>query len=289
MSAVRDLALGLAASGFKRGEKLSVIGDNRPRLYMAQIAAQCFGGVAVPVYQDSIAAELVYVLEHAEVSVIVVEDQEQVDKILSLKDRLPHLRFLIYDDPLGHAAVQRSVSNRFEEIHAAGRDFGAKNPGFVERRSGKAAGDDLALLAYTSGTTGRLQGRDAVPSQPHRQRPRLSPRREDIRRERRMAVLPAYGLDRRCALFDCAQPAGRIHVQLSGKPRTVQRDLRELGPTAWLAPPRIWENMLTSVQVRAADASLLKRKLFEIFRASPSVPSSCAATARRCRSCSSCN
>src|ERR1700736_2529222 len=98
---VHDFAAGLAAHGFRRGDKLAVIGDNRPRLYWAQLAAQCLGGVAVPVYQDSIAAELAFVLEHAEVAVIVAEDQEQVDKILSLKDRLPKLTLLIYDDPLG--------------------------------------------------------------------------------------------------------------------------------------------------------------------------------------------
>src|SRR6266478_1743379 len=98
---VRDFALGLAAHGFRRGDKLAVIGDNRPRLYWTQLAAQSLGGVAVPVYQDSIAAELVYVLNHAEISVIVAEDQEQVDKILSLQDRLPGLKLVIYDDPRG--------------------------------------------------------------------------------------------------------------------------------------------------------------------------------------------
>src|SRR5687767_11270088 len=92
---VRDFALGLAALGFSRGDKLSVIGDNRPRLYWAQLAAQALGGVSVPVYQDSIAKELAYVLDHAEVTVIVAEDQEQVDKILSLKDRLPRLQYVI--------------------------------------------------------------------------------------------------------------------------------------------------------------------------------------------------
>src|SRR5215471_19908834 len=91
---VRDLALGLAALGFKRGDKLSVIGDNRPRLYWAQVSAQSLGGIAVPVFQDSIASELGYVFAHAEVSIIVAEDQEQVDKVLSLKDQLPALRLL---------------------------------------------------------------------------------------------------------------------------------------------------------------------------------------------------
>src|SRR5260370_9940859 len=145
---VRALALGLAASGFKRGEHLAVIGDNRPSLYWAQLAAQCLGCVAVPVYQDSIAAELVYVLEHAEVSVIVVEDQEQVDKILSLKDKLPYLRLLIYDDPLGMRQYHYPFLKSFEEIQAAGRAFGARNTGFVAREIDSGAEDALALLAY---------------------------------------------------------------------------------------------------------------------------------------------
>ena len=98
---MRDLALGLASLGFKRGDKLSVIGDNRPQLYTAQLSAQALGGISVPVYQDSIAAELVYVLNHAETSVIVAEDQEQVDKVLSLRAQLPNLRKIVFEDPRG--------------------------------------------------------------------------------------------------------------------------------------------------------------------------------------------
>ena len=113
---VRDFAAGLAADGFERGDRLAVIGDNRPRLYAAQLAAHALGGIAVPVYQDSIARELAYVLEHAGVSVVVAEDQEQADKILSLRDTLPALRRLIYDDPRGMSyyrdRIARIVSRR---------------------------------------------------------------------------------------------------------------------------------------------------------------------------------
>src|SRR5690606_20887248 len=129
---VRRFALGLAALGFGRGEKLTVVGDNRPRLYWAQIAAQCLGGVSVPVYQDSIARELVYVLNHAEVSVIVAEDQEQVDKILSLKDQLPNLKVLVYDDPRGMAHYKADWLLSFEEVQAAGDRLAAENGGFLE-------------------------------------------------------------------------------------------------------------------------------------------------------------
>src|SRR5438270_6532602 len=145
---VTDFALGLAAHSFRRGDKLAVIGDNRPRLYWAQLAAQCLGGVAVPVYQDSIAAELVYVLNHAEISIIVAEDQEQVDKILSLKNELPGLRSVVYDDPRGMRYYEEPSLKSFDEVRAAGREFGAAHPGYLNSEIDKGAPEDLALLNY---------------------------------------------------------------------------------------------------------------------------------------------
>jgi long-chain acyl-CoA synthetase len=147
---VRDLALGLAALGFRRGDKLSVVGDNRPCLYWAQLAAQALGGVAVPAYQDAIASELVHVLDHAEVSVIVAEDQEQVDKILSLKDRLPRLRSVIFDDPRG--------LGRYREPMLQSGLFRARAQRRARRR---CCGDRLHL-----GNDGATERRPAQPPQP---------------------------------------------------------------------------------------------------------------------------
>jgi long-chain acyl-CoA synthetase len=118
---VRDFALGLAALGFARGDRLSVIGDNRPRLYAAQVAAQSLGGVSVPVYQDSIAKELAYVWSHADVSVIVAEDQEQVDKVVALREQLPSLRWVIYDDPRGMLAYKHPWLKSYADVQALGR------------------------------------------------------------------------------------------------------------------------------------------------------------------------
>jgi long-chain acyl-CoA synthetase len=262
---VRDFALGLAASGFSRDDKLSVIGDNRPRLYWAQLAAQCLGGAAAPVYQDSIADELVYVLEHAEVSVIVAENQEQVDKVLLLRDRLPRLRLIVYDDPLGMRQYDHPWLKSFDEIQAAGRTFGDTHHGYVEAQIERGAPQNLALLAYTSGTTGTPKGV-------------MLSHRNLIAAANAFAAAESVRIDDQvlCYLpmawvgdafystvlslfvgFTCNCPES---------PETVQRDLRELGPTALIAPPRFWENLLTSVQVRAADATPVKRKLFEIFR-----------------------
>ena len=155
---VRDFALGLAARGFGRGDKLSVIGENRPRLYFAQLAAMSLGGIAVPVYQDAIASELAYVLAHAETSVVVAEDQEQVDKILALRDELPHLTLLVYDDPRGLRGYDESLLSSFEEVREAGRQFAAANPDFFATALAAGKPDDLALFSYTSGTTSRPKG-----------------------------------------------------------------------------------------------------------------------------------
>jgi long-chain acyl-CoA synthetase len=262
---VRDFALGLAARGFRRGDKLAVIGDNRPRLYWAQLAAQCLGGTAVPMYQDSIASELVFVLDHAEVSVVVAEDQEQVDKVLALKAELPHLDLVIYDDPRGLRHYSRTGLTSFEEMQAAGRAFGAAHPGYVEAEIDKGDPDDLALLTYTSGTTGRPKG--VMLSHANLlAAAKAFVEAEDIRAsDELLCYLPmAWIGDSLFSLvltllvgFTCNCPE---------RPQTVQRDLRELGPTIAIAPPRIWENMLTQLRVRAADSTPLKRKLFDFFR-----------------------
>src|SRR4029077_496501 len=155
---VRDIALGLVALGVPRGVKLAVIGDNRPRLYWAQIAVMCLGGVSVPVYQDSIAKELAFVLNHAEVSVIVAEDQEQVDKILGLKDQLPALTLLVYEDPRGMLQYKSANLRSLEELEELGRRFGAEHPGYFQAEIEKGRMEDVALFAYTSGTTGVPKG-----------------------------------------------------------------------------------------------------------------------------------
>ncbi len=263
---VRDFALGLAALGFQRGERLSVIGDNRPRLYAAQLAAQCLGGVSVPVYQDSIARELAYVWNHADVSVIVAEDQEQVDKVLALKTELPALRLVVYDDARGMTHYRHEWLVSFEDVEARGREFAASHPQFFETEVGKGAPDDVAMICYTSGTTGNPKGAMITHANAI-EVARVFAEAEHLRSDDdALAYLPmAWAGDAVYTVFTGL--VSGFCANCPESPETVQRDLREVGPTVVLAPPRIWENMLTAVQVRAADASPLKRWTFDRFRA----------------------
>ena len=262
---VRDFALGLAALGFKRGETLSVIGDNRPRLYWAQVAAQALGGMAVPVYQDSIARELQYVWNHSESSVIVAEDQEQVDKALSLKDQLPSLRHVIYDDPRGMTKYRFDWLRSFAEVEELGRKFGGGHPGYFEAEIAKGHATDVAWICYTSGTTGSPKGAMLTHAN-NIATAHGAVKAEDIRPDDEwLAYLPMAWVGDTFYTLALSLVVG-FTVNCPESPETVQRDLRELGPTTVLAPPRIWENMLTSVQVKAADSTRLKRWIFERFR-----------------------
>ena len=261
----RDFALGLAAHGFARGDKLSVIGENRPRLYWAQLAAQSLGGIAVPVYQDAIASELAYVLNHAETAVVVAEDQEQVDKVLSLKAGLPHLKLVVFDDPRGLRNYSDPLLKSFEAVVAEGRAFGELHPGYVEAAVEAGSPDDLALFSYTSGTTSRPKG--VMLSHANLlYAAEVLAAVEDIRpTDEHIAYLPMAWVGNSLLSIALHLLVG-FTTNYPEKPETLQRDLRELGPTIALAPPRYWENTLTGLMVRAADASPLKRRLFQYFR-----------------------
>src|SRR5438105_1952239 len=153
---VRALACGLAAQGFKRGMHLAIIGDNRPRLYWSMTAAQALGGVPVPMYQDAPAAEFVYVLNNAEIAYAIVEDQEQVDKVLEAMPQVPSLKQIYYDDPRGLRNYKGVTS--VERLLEIGREFDRAHPGFFDAEVAKGGPDDVSIMLYTSGTTGKPKG-----------------------------------------------------------------------------------------------------------------------------------
>ncbi len=259
---VRSLACGLAAQGFRRGMHLAIVGDNRPRLYWAMIAAQALGGVPVPMYQDAPAAEFVYVLNDAEIDYALVEDQEQVDKLLEAKPQVPTLSHIYFDDPRGLRNYEGVTS--FERLREIGREFDRANPGFFDEQVALGRADDVSGMLYTSGTTGKPKG----VRQTHAAfiaAAKGSAEFDGLRpSDSVLSYLPmAWVGDHLFSFAQWLQVGFTINCPESGD--TVMTDLREIGPTCYFAPPRVFENLLTQVMIRMEDAGRVKRWLFAHF------------------------
>jgi long-chain acyl-CoA synthetase len=268
---VRTLACGLAALGFKRGDTLAIIGDNRPRLYWAMAAAQSLGGVPVPLYQDAVASEMVYVFDDAAAQIAIVEDQEQVDKLLEILPRCPLLNHIIYDDPRGMRHYRQPQLHSYDALAEQGRTFDAVHADFYAGEVAQGEASDIGIMLYTSGTTGKPKGvcqthnAFIVSAQGGAEFDKLDCD------DSMLSYLPMAWVGDH--LFSYAQwlVAG-FTINCPESSDTVMTDLREIGPTYYFAPPRVFENLLTTVMIRMEDASAIKRELFSFF----------TAVARRC-------
>lgn len=266
----RELAAGFAQAGLRRGDHVVVIGENRPRLYATMLAAQSLGAVPVPLYQDAMAAELVYPINTAEVAYAVVEDQEQVDKLLEVREQCPRLLYIWFDDPRGLRQYRNPGLESLDALLASGRGYTKRHPGFHEAAVARTQPHDVAAMFFTSGTTGQPKGvihtHAALID-----RARAGARFDKLtHREELLAYLPIAWIGQN--IFSYAQwlTCGFV-VNCPESPHTVTIDQKEIGPTYYFAPPRVLESMLTSVLIRMKDANVLMRWLFE----------SCMSLARR--------
>ena len=260
----RLIGLGLAALGFTRGDKTAIIGDNRPQLYWSVMATQALGGVAVPLYQDSIEKEMQFIIDHAEARFAVVEDQEQVDKLLHVKRQSPHLEYVIYDDPRGLRAHGEPFLMSLEQVQELGKKFALDNPTYFEDEIGRGAADDVAIICYTSGTTGQPKG-SMLSHGNLILTARNAAEREGLGSDEEvLAYLPMAWVGDHIFSY-CQSIVKGFAVNCPESAATVLHDLKEIGPTYFFAPPRIWENILTNVMIRIEDAAWLKRQLVHFF------------------------
>jgi long-chain acyl-CoA synthetase len=263
---VRAYACGLQSLGLERGGKIAIIGYNRPYLYWTICAAQWLGAIPIPVYADSVAEEMAYVLAHAEVTHAAVQDQEQVDKILSVSGQLPQLGHVLYDEQKGLRDYDHSRLHSIQSVVEEGRVrlSDAHEAAATERALQQGKGSDLAIILYTSGTTGRPKGvmltSDAViaAAEIGCDFDKLDETDEII------AYLPIAWVGDHIFSYAQAILSG-LCVNCPENPETIAEDRREVGATYVFAPPRVFESMLTLTMVRIEDAGALKRHMFHFF------------------------
>ena len=258
---VRSFTLGLAELGVEKGDRIAIIGDNRPEWVIAELGAQVIGALPLGLYQDSISAELARMLEAADARLIVAEDQEQVDKVLEVRGQVPGLEHIVYYDPRGMYGYEARGLMAFEEVEALGDAFGDRFPHEFDRRLLAIEPEDTALLCTTSGTT-------SVPKLAMLSHANLVAMAEQL-----VAVDPMEPGDEFVSFLPLAwigeQMVGVASAMLAGftvnfpeETATVRADIREIGPAFMMSPPRIWENMVSDVQVMAEDTTPLKRWMY---------------------------
>lgn len=259
---VEHVAAGLHQAGLARGEHMVVIGANRPRLYATMLAAQSLGAIPVPLYQDAVAAECIFPLNNAEVRFCMVEDQEQVDKLLEIRAQCPLIARIFYDDPRGLRNYQEDGLSSLDALIESGKAFAAQHPTWFRDEVAKAQPTDVAAMFFTSGTTGNPKG---VVHTHSTLLDRASAGAEFDKltgSEEVLAYLPPAWIGQN--IFSYAQwlACGYV-VNCPESASTVTIDLKEVGPTYYFAPPRIFEGLLTSVMIRMEDAGTVKRKMFQ--------------------------
>ncbi|MFH1350910.1 MAG: AMP-binding protein [Pseudomonadota bacterium] len=259
---VKNLCLGMVSLGLKKGDKVAMMGDNRPEGLWAEMAALCAGGIAVWLFRDSMMEEVKYIVDHSDARFFVGEGQEEVDKTLSIKDACPKLQTIIWDDPKGMRNYTQDFLISIKKVQELGKELDKKDPDLFEKVINQGNGDDICLLFYTSGTTalpkGALlthwnmltMGRNLMSVDPCYDT-------DDF-----VSYLPYAWIGEQMMSISCGLQVGYT-LNFPEEPETARDNIREIGPHVMFAPPRLYEGMTRQVQVKYIDATWIKRKVYE--------------------------
>lgn len=255
---VRLFALGLAALGLQREDKVAMIGDNRPEGLFAEMAALCTGGVAVWLFQDALLEEVQYIVDHCDARFLVVEGQEEVDKALAIKARCPNLARIIWDDPKGMRGYRDPALIPFSEVQRLGREVAEREAGRFDALVERGRGEDVCLLFYTSGTTAKPKGALLTHTNMLKMGQNLMRVDPYQPKDDFVSFLPMAWIGEQMMSISCGLLAG-FTLNFPEEPETVLADLREIAPHTIFSAARFYEQMARTIQVKALDASRLKR------------------------------
>ena len=261
---ITALAHGLISLGIQSGDKLAIVGRNRPALYWSFIAAQMVGAIPVPIYNDAVGDEISYVLEHCGAKFAIVGDQEQCDKLLDIKDKLPELTEIIYLDPKGLRKYDHSHLHAYKDVQILGREKAASQSATLQERLATQTQDTVCVMLYTSGTTGKPKGVVLTYKNVLSASKAASAFDNLKESDEILAYLPMAWVGDFIFANGQALWVG-FCVNCPESAETMQGDLKEVGPTYFFSPPRIFENMLTTITIRMEDASNLKKRIFNYF------------------------
>ena len=260
---VRDFSLGLISLGLRPGEALGIIGDNRPEWVYAELAAQAAGAIPFGIFQDSILSEVAYIIDHSEAAMLVAEDQEQVDKILDLKEKLPRLKKVIYTDPRGLWDYEEDFLVEFSQIEKMGRELHQQKPDLFDKNVRAIKDSDLAIVCYTSGTTGNPKGTLLTHANILSMVAALNEADFKSPEDQFLSFIPLPWIVEQTMSVFSALYAGYT-VNFPEEPESAMADLYEIAPSLVVASPRMWEGISRQVMVKHLDASFLKKFVYNL-------------------------